>query len=436
MPDITPDIVEELELEVESVICSKETWLQILFSLAEEANEDAYNPDNEIKSLQAQSNRLKSAADKDASKGATGRVHGSFVGASYIAVPMTNILRHDFKISRQIGDPRNTMTYISLLKQIDAGQNKGFTASEIVEGVIKAMAPSLKLKNYLDSMQNLTLKDLKEILQAHYGKKNTTDLFTELAKLSQMVEEDALTFLTRALALRQQVIFACDQGRGSEIQYIPKQVQSLFLRCLELGMRDPTIRAKMGPCLSDPGISDQNLITTLSDIIAREEEHRRLIGSVRPKVRIKEVEATGCCDERSYNQTKREPKAGKLQTKVEAMEVQINSEKMNRLLANKVRPQYSNSNFYQKKKPACTRCKREGKEDSCNHCFGCGSEMDVVQGVSERASKILVTNVLDVAIFQSHLTPKEDAKVAKLVGRRCNLNILLNGKQVMLLKCY
>lgn len=33
-------------------------------------------------------------------------------------------------------------------------------------------------------------------------------------------------------------------------------------------------------------------------------------------------------------------------------------------------------------------------------------------------------------IFQSHLTPKEHAKVAKLVGRRCNLNILLNGKQV------
>ena len=33
-------------------------------------------------------------------------------------------------------------------------------------------------------------------------------------------------------------------------------------------------------------------------------------------------------------------------------------------------------------------------------------------------------------IFQSNLTPKEHAKVAKLVGRRCNLNILLNGKQV------
>eukprot|EP00795_Rhopilema_esculentum_P011072 gene11072-19933_t len=142
-----------------------------------------------------------------------------------------------------------------------------------------------------------------------------------------MVEEDALTFLTRALALRQQVIFACDQGRGSEIQYTPEQVQSLFLRRLEFAMRDPTIRAKLGPCLSDPGISDQNFITTLSDIIAREEEHRRLIGSVRPKVRINEVEATGCCDERSHNQTKREPKAGKLQTKVEAMENSLNQER-------------------------------------------------------------------------------------------------------------
>ena len=106
------------------------------------------------------------------------------------------------------------------------------------------MAPSLKLKKYLDSMENLTLKDLKEILQAHYGKKNTTDLFTELVKLSQTVEEDALTFLARALALRQQVIFACDQGRGSEIQYTPEQVQSSFLRRIELGMRDPIIEQK------------------------------------------------------------------------------------------------------------------------------------------------------------------------------------------------
>ena len=35
MAEVTPDIIEELELEVESVICSKETSLQILLSLAE-----------------------------------------------------------------------------------------------------------------------------------------------------------------------------------------------------------------------------------------------------------------------------------------------------------------------------------------------------------------------------------------------------------------
>ena len=99
--------------------------------------------------------------------------------------------------------------------------------------------------------------------------------------MNQTVEEDALTFLTRALALRQQVIFACDQGRGSEIRHTPEQVQSLFLRRLELGIRDPTIWAKMGPCLSNPGITDQSFITTLRDIIAREEEHKRLIGTVR-----------------------------------------------------------------------------------------------------------------------------------------------------------
>ena len=79
----------------------------------------------------------------------------------------------------------------------------------------------------------------------------------------------------------------------------------------------------------------------------------------------------------------------KLQTKVEAMEVQINSlsEKLDRLLANQVRPQYSNSNFYQKKRPACAKCKQEGKEDSCNHCFGCGSEEHFKQNYPQRKSQ-------------------------------------------------
>ena len=66
---------------------------------------------------------------------------------------------------------RNAMTYIGSLKQIDAGQNNRCTASNNVEGVIKAMAPSLKLKKYLESMQKLTLKDLKEVLKAYYGQK-------------------------------------------------------------------------------------------------------------------------------------------------------------------------------------------------------------------------------------------------------------------------
>ena len=48
---------------------------------------------------------------------------------------------------------------------------------------------------------------------------------------------------------------------------------------------------------------------------------------------------------------------------------------------------YSNSNFYQKKKPACTKCKQEGKEDSCNHCFGCGSKEHFKQNCPQRKSQ-------------------------------------------------
>ena len=62
------------------------------------------------------------------------------------------------------------------------------------------------------------------------------------------------------------------------------------------------------------------------------------------------------------------------------MQINSLSEKLDRLLANQLRPQYRNSNFYQMKRPSCTKCKQEGKEDSCNHCFGCSQRKSETHG--------------------------------------------------------
>ena len=100
---------------------------------------------------------------------------------------LTSVLRRQFKIIGQIGEPnqKDKLSYTSLVRQIEAGVDQGFTEKEIREGVIRAICPGLVLRSYLETYSDLTLNRLRKIIRSHYGVKDTTEMYQNLASLCQ-----------------------------------------------------------------------------------------------------------------------------------------------------------------------------------------------------------------------------------------------------------
>ena len=71
----------------------------------------------------------------------------------------TSLLRKDFKIRRIIGNSgqKDRICFVSLTHQINNGRTAGYSFSEIVRGVLKAMPSNLRLRNVLETMDCLTL---------------------------------------------------------------------------------------------------------------------------------------------------------------------------------------------------------------------------------------------------------------------------------------
>ena len=63
----------------------------------------------------------------------------------------TSLLRRQFKISGQIGEPeqKDKISFSSLARQIQTGLAQGYLESKIVDGVIRSITPGMVLRSYL-----------------------------------------------------------------------------------------------------------------------------------------------------------------------------------------------------------------------------------------------------------------------------------------------
>ena len=106
----------------------------------------------------------------------------------------------------------NKLSFISLVRQIESGLERGYEESEVIENGIRAISPGMPLRSYLESTPDFELSKIKAILRSHFREGNATDLYQKLASLTQLAKEDAQSFLMRALKLRQKIIFASKEA--------------------------------------------------------------------------------------------------------------------------------------------------------------------------------------------------------------------------------
>ena len=136
-----------------------------------------YNGDHETAQAGQKEDRKKNAigAENNADNDGQGKKFSSILRVLNLR---TSLLREELKIKDQIGaaNQKDKLTYVSLMHQTDEAQEAGYEESEIVSSVIRAMIPSLTLRNVLESTPNLRVNQLLQYLEAHFDERIATDL--------------------------------------------------------------------------------------------------------------------------------------------------------------------------------------------------------------------------------------------------------------------
>ena len=88
------------------------------------------------------------------------------------------------------------------MHQINEAKSAGYDQNEIVNEVIRAMVPSLTLRNVLETTIDLNLDRLLSFLEAHFEEKSTIDVWSKLTSMAQSLEESSYSFVLRCIELR------------------------------------------------------------------------------------------------------------------------------------------------------------------------------------------------------------------------------------------
>lgn len=122
---------------------------------------------------------------------------------------------------------KETLSFSRLEHQIESGLKRRYSETEIVETVVRAISPGLKLRSYLEGRTDLTLTSLRQVLRAHYAETDATVLYQQLTKATQGANETPLEFLIRVLDLRQKILFASKRTKSS-LKYNRVRSKSVF----------------------------------------------------------------------------------------------------------------------------------------------------------------------------------------------------------------
>ena len=195
-------------------------------------------------------------------------------------VPLRNVFRfRDLKIHGVISGGKERISYTNL-----SALNKNYEEKEIVDAISNAVSPTLKLRSYLESIKQLGLGEVRQILRSHYREKSATEAYQALTNMVQEPSESPLDFLMRGLKLRQHILLA-SQETDSKIPYDQSLLENVFLNALETGPANETIRNRMRPIFQSSGLTDEKLIREINTAVTAESE--RMNRFVAPKRSVK-----------------------------------------------------------------------------------------------------------------------------------------------------
>lgn len=284
---------------------------------------------------------------------------------------MLSPLRKELKIRGQIGEAgqKDKLNYVSLMHQVKQAKLTGYTDQEVINAVISAMIPGLKLRTVLETTSNLSLERLKRFLESHYQQKNAHDLCNTLTNMLQFPEESAYDFVMRCLELRQKILLVSD--KSGDLSYSPVFVNKLFLRTLERGIQNPFVVQEIRPMLRSDEVCDEKLLAAIIKASAYEKERAQLQAQAPRKTQTAKVHEASF--DKSGKQddtlTKLMSAVDSLTSKMSSLQTDFNNLKDNKKDYNK-NVNMKRRNYVNMKCNVCTK----KKIDSCSHCYLCGEK--------------------------------------------------------------
>lgn len=294
----------------------------------------------------------------------------------------TSMLRKDFKIRGQIGEPgqKDKLTYLNLSNQIAEAKASGYEDREIVNSVIRAMVPSLTLRNVLETIPDLSLPRLETFLQSHFDEKNATELYSQLTSLVQLSDETCYSFIMRCIELRNKVLIASEK---SEIPYDKPLVNKLFLRTLEYGITSQFILQEIRPLLRSTSVSDESLVSAITKASTAEKERLSLQNrNQRKHVKVNQVSESKPKTESSELSVLLNA-VSDLTKKVSNLQSELRTIKSSQEKNDQVRG-------YTAEIRKCDYC-YQNKKARCYHCFNCGSGDHLARDCDKNLNKKKVT---------------------------------------------
>ena len=285
----------------------------------------------------------------------------------------------EFKIRGVISNQgKNSLSYISLMRQIKAGEAKGIPPSEIMYAILEAVDPNTNLRIYLDKLPNLDLTQVRQIIRDHYREKTTSDMYQELVNMVQKPEEDPLDFLMQALGVRQKICYCSEDDES--IKYNDSLIQGVFLQTIGTGLSNENICAHMKPFLKQLGITDPELIHQMKIATRFEEERARkqCQPTSRKGARVSHVQANKPSESKDPNQklidaieslTAKVSEISSIKSDVEGLKLQ-----MAEITNQSSKPAKTRENAKPlNRRIGCKDC-LENNIAPCKHCFNCGKE--------------------------------------------------------------